>query len=184
MRRLSLLLIAGACAFLALGLPRVATGATYTTSCPVADDSCAALVERLEALVAVQESSNAMLNDFWAGNAAMPVDLQGVHLPDPANGPDGYNPQQTIPTTVAGILIPPGAFEPRVSNELPVSDARQRALLDDGEGITPTTTAVRLGTADRERLDLSWWGAWAIVGLMLVQLIAPYWARAWRFWRD
>jgi len=34
-------------------------------------------------------------------------------------------------------------------------------------------------TEDRHRLDLIWWGAWALVGLVFVGLIAERWYRAW-----
>jgi len=33
--------------------------------------------------------------------------------------------------------------------------------------------------ADSDRLDLAWWGTWALVGLVLVLLFAPSWFRAW-----
>lgn len=31
------------------------------------------------------------------------------------------------------------------------------------------------------RLDLVWWGCWALVGLMLVLLLVDLWRRAWDF---
>jgi hypothetical protein len=34
------------------------------------------------------------------------------------------------------------------------------------------------------RLDLAWWGAWAIVGLLLALLVAPMMQRAFRWWRE
>jgi len=36
-----------------------------------------------------------------------------------------------------------------------------------------------LSDEDHHRLDLMWWGVWAIVGLTLVLLIATPWYRAW-----
>jgi hypothetical protein len=29
--------------------------------------------------------------------------------------------------------------------------------------------------------NLAWWGAWALVGLLLVVLLAPFWRAAWGF---
>jgi len=34
---------------------------------------------------------------------------------------------------------------------------------------------------NRHRLDLAWWGTWALVGLLLILIIAPGWFRAWGF---
>lgn len=34
---------------------------------------------------------------------------------------------------------------------------------------------------DENRLDLIWWGVWAIVGVMLWLVIANYWERAWEW---
>lgn len=34
---------------------------------------------------------------------------------------------------------------------------------------------------DSQRLQLLWWGVWALVGLTLVLLIAPLFFRAWSF---
>lgn len=39
---------------------------------------------------------------------------------------------------------------------------------------------VALSAADRERLDLSWWGVWAVGGLLLVVVLAPRWFAAFR----
>lgn len=36
----------------------------------------------------------------------------------------------------------------------------------------------------QDRLDLIWWGAWAVAGLLLALLIAPLWLRTWRSWRE
>lgn len=39
------------------------------------------------------------------------------------------------------------------------------------------STTVTLSPGDRERLDLNWWGVWALVGLVLVLMIAPAFLR-------
>lgn len=43
--------------------------------------------------------------------------------------------------------------------------------------------SLALEEEDRDRLDLSWWGTWSVVGLMLVLLLALSWNSSWRFWR-
>lgn len=35
----------------------------------------------------------------------------------------------------------------------------------------------------QERLDLLWWGVWAIVGLLFVLIIAEAWFRSWKMLR-
>jgi len=40
-------------------------------------------------------------------------------------------------------------------------------------GVSEVSGVVALSGDDRERSDLMWWGMWALVGLALVQLIAP-----------
>lgn len=42
----------------------------------------------------------------------------------------------------------------------------------------PVSGTVALSADDAHRLDLAWWGMWALVGLVLVLLIAPRWFRA------
>ena len=62
-----------------------------------------------------------------------------------------------------------------------IAELQEAAIEDE------TTTAaqrVALAPVDRNRLDLSWWGVWAVVGTLWVLLIAPMFARAWRFWRE
>lgn len=39
---------------------------------------------------------------------------------------------------------------------------------------------VALSDSDRERLDLAWWGSWALVGLVFVLILAPRWFAAFR----
>lgn len=34
---------------------------------------------------------------------------------------------------------------------------------------------------EQVRLDLAWYGAWAIVGLLLVLIVVELWRRAWNF---
>lgn len=65
----------------------------------------------------------------------------------------------------------------RLPLELDV-DGRLKVADVAGDG----TLALTAG--DRERLDLSWWGIWTIAGFILVLISAPYWERAWRFWRE
>jgi hypothetical protein len=57
------------------------------------------------------------------------------------------------------------------------------AALDDA---APGTAAQRvaLAAADRQRLDLMWWGMWGLVGLTLVLLFSSKWHSAWRFLRE
>lgn len=43
---------------------------------------------------------------------------------------------------------------------------------------------VALNAETSNRLDLAWWGAWAIVGLLLSLLVAPMMAAAFRWWRE
>lgn len=52
---------------IASAFPAVAAGATYSLSCPVADESCAALAERLEVLVAELESQDRDYSTVLAG---------------------------------------------------------------------------------------------------------------------
>lgn len=58
----------------------------------------------------------------------------------------------------------------------------QEAAIED-----ETTTAaqrVALAPVDRNRLDLSWWGAWATVGTLWGLIAAPMLWRAFRWWRE
>jgi outer membrane murein-binding lipoprotein Lpp len=45
----------------------------------------------------------------------------------------------------------------------------------------PVSGTVALSPDDATRLDLVWWGAWALVGLAFVGLIVGVWYRAWGF---
>jgi hypothetical protein len=58
--RIALTLLAGAAIAVAFALP--AGAATYTLTCPTADDSCKALAERLEAQVAATEANGVKLD--------------------------------------------------------------------------------------------------------------------------
>jgi hypothetical protein len=40
---------------------------------------------------------------------------------------------------------------------------------------------VALDPDTTQRLDLTWWGIWALTGLTLVLLIAPAWRRVFRW---
>jgi hypothetical protein len=42
-----------------------------------------------------------------------------------------------------------------------------------------SATTATLSDEDHHRLDLAWWGVWALVGLAFVGLIAAPWYRAW-----
>lgn len=42
-----------------------------------------------------------------------------------------------------------------------------------GDGPAEVSGTVALSAGDRERLDLTWWGVWAVAGLVLVLMIAP-----------
>jgi hypothetical protein len=44
-----------------------------------------------------------------------------------------------------------------------------------------SATTATLSDDDHHRLDLMWWGVWALVGLALVSLIAAPWYRAWNY---
>lgn len=68
--------------------------------------------------------------------------------------------------------------------------------IDCAEAIDPPTcnsvqllqasieAGVPLSSDDRDRIDLSWWGSWAIVGLLLVLIIVPAWNAAWKWGRE
>jgi hypothetical protein len=50
-----------------------------------------------------------------------------------------------------------------------------------------TTTAaqrVALAPVDRNRLDLTWWGVWALVGTTFGLFAGSHLLRAFRFWRE
>jgi hypothetical protein len=47
----------------------------------------------------------------------------------------------------------------------------------------PTAGSVELVTEDRQRLDLTWWGTWATVGLLMCLLFVPVVMRSFQFWR-
>jgi hypothetical protein len=60
------------------------------------------------------------------------------------------------------------------------------ALTEAAADTAPGTAAQRvaLSTADRNRLDLSWWGVWAVVGTAWALMLAPMFQRAFRWWRE
>jgi hypothetical protein len=41
----------------------------------------------------------------------------------------------------------------------------------------PVSGTVALDPDTTDRLDLAWWGMWAVAGLLLLQIIAPAWRR-------
>jgi hypothetical protein len=47
------------------------------------------------------------------------------------------------------------------------------------ETCASSATTATLSDEDHHRLDLTWWGVWALVGLGFVSLIAAAWFRAW-----
>lgn len=51
-------------------------------------------------------------------------------------------------------------------------------------GSGPVSGTVALASDDRDRLDLAWWGMWALVGIMLAGLFAQKWHNSWRFTRE
>lgn len=53
-----------------------------------------------------------------------------------------------------------------------------------GNSVAQAPCAVQLDADTGSRLDLTWWGVWALGGLMLTLIIAPMWQRAWKWWRD
>lgn len=69
-----------------------------------------------------------------------------------------------------------------LAERLAAIDARLAALDDAAPGTAAQRVA--LSRADRDRLDLAWYGAWATVGLLLVVLVAQKWYGAWRFLRE
>jgi hypothetical protein len=42
-----------------------------------------------------------------------------------------------------------------------------------------SATTATLSDEDHHRLDLMWWGVWALVGLAFISIIAVPWYRAW-----
>jgi hypothetical protein len=52
------------------------------------------------------------------------------------------------------------------------------------EAATPTATRVALAPDDRDRLDLMWWGMWALVGLTFVLIVSPLMQSAFRWWQE
>jgi hypothetical protein len=50
-------------------------------------------------------------------------------------------------------------------------------------GPSEISGTVALSQDDRDRMDLSWWGTWALVGLMFVLIVAPRWFSAFRVTR-
>jgi len=47
------------------------------------------------------------------------------------------------------------------------------------ETCASSAVTATLGDEDHHRLDLTWWGVWALVGLAFVSLLATTWYRAW-----
>jgi hypothetical protein len=60
--------------------------------------------------------------------------------------------------------------------------ALQEAAIEDET--TTQAQRVALAPVDRNRLDLAWWGSWAIVGTLWALLVAPMMQRAFRWWRE
>ncbi len=121
MRRLGLVksLVLGAVAFAAL---LFISGADAAASCPVGDEACIAITERLD--------------EIGAGIAALP--------------------QTDVENDYALILDTIATNTENVPN-----------------GSQEIAGTVALSESDRERFDLGWYGVWAIVGLLLVLMIAP-----------
>jgi len=69
-----------------------------------------------------------------------------------------------------------------VTERLEALVALQAAAVEDDA--TTAAQRVALAPVDRNRLDLSWFGVWAVVGTLWVLLIAPLFVRAFRFWRE
>ena len=44
-----------------------------------------------------------------------------------------------------------------------------------------SSTTATLSPSDHDALNLTWWGIWALVGLVLVLLIADRWFKAWSY---
>jgi hypothetical protein len=75
---------------------------------------------------------------------------------------------------------------------LPVADHTAALASIDGKLTGPlsvtcdttcasSATTATLSDEDHHRLDLMWWGVWALVGLAFVSIIAAPWWRAWNF---
>jgi hypothetical protein len=100
----------------------------------------------------------------------------------------------------------PGTIPPEITNDAAIEvHALNRARYHDCRAITerlelveadlagladattdPTQPAQRvaLSTSDRQRADLSWWGAWATVGLLLALLVVPRVMARFKFWDE
>lgn len=48
---------------------------------------------------------------------------------------------------------------------------------------TASSGTLALSADDSSRLDLTWWGVWAIVGVLFALMIAPLFVRTFRFWK-
>lgn len=52
------------------------------------------------------------------------------------------------------------------------------STISAGSGSATVSGTVALAPDDAHRLDLAWWGMWALVGLVLVLIVAPRWYAA------
>jgi hypothetical protein len=75
----------------------------------------------------------------------------------------------------------PAVVEPDLCERLDYI-ASELSAIDDNTA-SGGTSSVALSPDDQTRMDLTWWGVWAVAGLVLVLLIAPDFRSSWRFWR-
>jgi hypothetical protein len=73
--------------------------------------------------------------------------------------------------------LPTADYSPSLS-AIEASLAPPLSVTCDTTCASSATTAT-LSDEDHHRLDLTWWGVWALVGLGFVSLIAAAWFRAW-----
>jgi hypothetical protein len=60
--------------------------------------------------------------------------------------------------------------------------AEELSTIDDNTAaVAPSTETVALDSDSLERLDLTWWGIWAVGGLVMTLIVAPYFNKAFRF---
>jgi drug/metabolite transporter (DMT)-like permease len=87
----------------------------------------------------------------------------------------------------------PADFEPPLPNDAAIETRELRqdlaaacaAIAGAVEAVDSTLVdGVALDEESSSRLDLAWWGAWAIVGTLLALMVAPMMGRAFRWWRE
>jgi hypothetical protein len=107
--------------------------------------------------------AQASIQDFAIYNTSLSVARLAAHYSAALNGGAGSGGGTTTVTTT----VPSGTT----------------TVVQTTPGTTVTNEVLvrgDLSADDQHRLDLAWWGVWALVGLGLVALIAPLWYRAWR----